>query len=408
MQPPLDARYANEHSHGIIICRKRSMPDAYTPFEMLEKLIGFNTVSDRSNLPLIDFIEDYLTQHGVQSKRVYNSTGDKSNLYAHIGPMIEGGVILSGHTDVVPVEGQDWSTDPWTVVEKDGKYFGRGTCDMKGFLAIVLAYVPQMIAADLQTPIQIALSYDEEVGCEGVIPMVKELASIMPKAAMCIVGEPSDMKVVTGHKGGIGFYTEVTGYEVHSSLAHIGVSAVMTAATLVEWHNKKNEDAVANQDPKNKFVPPFPTYHVGKIQGGTAGNITAKTCTFINDFRLLPTQNAEAEADAYMAFAAKLDAKIKNIRPEAGIKVTPKFGVPGLRPEEHGAAETLVRRLTGDNSINVVSYGTEAGHFQTESISTVICGPGSIDQAHQADEYITVDQYNQGAKFLRNLISDLS
>lgn len=384
------------------------MPDTYTPVEMLEKLISFNTVSHRSNLPLIDFVEDYLNSHGVTSTRVYNEDGDKANLYAHIGPMIEGGVILSGHTDVVPVEGQNWSTDPWTVVEQDGKYFGRGTCDMKGFLAIALAYVPQMLAADLKTPIQLALSYDEEVGCEGVIPMVKELAGKMPKAAMCIVGEPSLMKAVTGHKGGIGFHNEVTGYEVHSSLAHIGVSAVMTAATLVEWHNKKNEDAVANHDPENEFVPPFPTYHVGTINGGTAGNITAKTCTFINDFRLLPNQDAKAEADEYLAFAAELDAKIKKVRPEAGIKVTPKFGVPGLRPEENGAAEALVRRLTGDNSTNVVSYGTEAGHFQNEDISTVICGPGSIDQAHQADEYITVEQYNLGAKFMRDLIEELS
>ncbi len=384
------------------------MPDTYTPVEMLEKLISFNTVSHRSNLPLIDFVEGYLSSHGVDSTRVYNDDGDKANLYAHIGPMVEGGVILSGHTDVVPVEGQDWSTDPWIVVEKDGKYFGRGTCDMKGFLAIALACVPQMLAADLKTPIQLALSYDEEVGCEGVIPMVKELASKMPKAAMCIVGEPSDMKAVTGHKGGIGFHNEVTGYEVHSSLAHIGVSAVMTAATLVEWHNQKNADAVANQDPDCEFVPPFPTYHVGTIHGGTAGNITAKSCTFINDFRLLPTQDAKQESDDYLAFAAQLDAKIKAVRPEAGIKITPKFGVPGLRPEENGAAESLVRRLTGDNSINVVSYGTEAGHFQTENISTVICGPGSIDQAHQADEYITVKQYNLGVKFMHDLIADLS
>ena len=267
---------------------------------------------------------------------------------------------------------------------------------------------PQMLAADLKTPIQLALSYDEEVGCEGVIPMVKELAGKMPKAAMCIVGEPSDMKAVTGHKGGIGFHNEVTGFEVHSSLAHIGVSAVMTAATLVEWHNQKNADAVANQDPDCEFVPPFPTYHVGTIQGGTAGNITAKSCTFINDFRLLPTQDAKQEADDYLAFAAALEAKIKAVRPEAGIKITPKFGVPGLKPEENGTAESLVRRLTGDNSINVVSYGTEAGHFQTENISTVICGPGSIDQAHQADEYITIAQYNLGAKFMRDLIADLS
>ena len=384
------------------------MADTYTPLQMLEKLVGFDTVSHRSNLPLIQFVQDYLASHGVDSTLVPNDDGDKASLYAHIGPMVTGGVILSGHTDVVPVAGQSWSSDPFTVVEKDGKYFGRGTCDMKGFLAIALAHVPHMLAADLKTPIQLAFSYDEEVGCEGAIPMIKELADKMPKAALCIVGEPSLMKAVTGHKGGIGFVNEVTGYEVHSSLAHTGVSAVMTAATLVEWHNHKNEQAVATQDPDCAFDPPFSTYHVGTIQGGTASNITAKSCTFINDFRLLPDQDSQQAAAEYLAFAAELDAKIKAIRPEAGIKVTQRFDVPGLKPEDNGAAESLVRRLTGDNSINVVSYGTEAGHFQTEQISTVICGPGSIEQAHQADEYITIAQYNQGGVFMRDLIAALS
>nr|WP_323780331.1 acetylornithine deacetylase [Amylibacter sp.] len=384
------------------------MADTYTPLEMLEKLVGFDTVSHRSNLPLIQFVQDYLTSHGVDSTLVPNDDGDKASLYAHIGPMVTGGVILSGHTDVVPVVGQNWSSDPFTVVEKDGKYYGRGTCDMKGFLAIALAHVPHMLAANLKTPIQLALSYDEEVGCEGAIPMVKELAHKMPKAALCIVGEPSMMKAVTGHKGGIGFDNEVTGYEVHSSLAHTGVSAVMTAATLVEWHNHKNAQAVAAQDPDCTFDPPFSTYHVGTIQGGTASNITAKSCTFINDFRLLPNEDSQQAAAEYLAFAAELDAKIKAIRPEAGIKVTQRFDVPGLKPEDDGAAESLVRRLTGDNSINVVSYGTEAGHFQTEQISTVICGPGSIEQAHQADEYITIEQYNRGGVFMRDLISALS
>lgn len=384
------------------------MADTYTPLEMLEKLVGFDTVSHRSNLPLIQFVRDYLASHGVDSTLVPNDDGDKASLYAHIGPMVTGGVILSGHTDVVPVVGQSWTSDPFTVVEKDGKYFGRGTCDMKGFLAIALAHVPHMLAADLKTPIQLAFSYDEEVGCEGAIPMVKELARKMPKAAMCIVGEPSMMKAVTGHKGGIGFVNEVTGYEVHSSLAHTGVSAVMTAATLVEWHNHKNQQAIAAQDPDCAFDPPFSTYHVGTIQGGTASNITAKSCTFINDFRLLPDQDSQQAAAEYLAFAAELDAKIKAIRPEAGIKVTQRFDVPGLKPEDNGAAESLVRRLTGDNSTNVVSYGTEAGHFQTEQISTVICGPGSIEQAHQADEYISIAQYNQGGVFMRDLIAALS
>ncbi|GGA06859.1 acetylornithine deacetylase [Neptunicoccus cionae] len=384
------------------------MADTYTPREMLEKLVGFDTVSQRSNLELISFVEDYLTSHGVESTRVYNEAGDKANLYAHIGPMDPGGVILSGHTDVVPVEGQNWSTDPFALTEKDGKLFGRGSCDMKGFLAIALAYVPQMLAAGLKTPIQLALSYDEEVGCEGVIPMVKELAGKMPKADICIVGEPSLMKVVTGHKGGIGFETEVTGYEVHSSLAHKGVSAIMTAATLVEWHNHKNADAVASQDPDCIFEPPFSTYHVGIINGGTAGNITAKTCRFINDFRLLPGVDVSQAANEYRAYAANLEAKIKAVRPEAGIRITRQYDMPGLAPEKNGKAEALARRLTGDNSSNVVSYGTEAGHFQAEGISTIICGPGSIEQAHQADEYISIDQLDQAARFMRDLINALS
>ncbi|WP_069301342.1 acetylornithine deacetylase [Neptunicoccus sediminis] len=384
------------------------MADTYTPREMLEKLVGFDTVSHRSNLELIAFVEQYLSAHGVESTRVYNETRDKANLYAHIGPQTPGGVILSGHTDVVPVEGQNWSSDPFTLTEKDGKLFGRGSCDMKGFLAIALAHVPRMLAAGLTTPIQLALSYDEEVGCEGVIPMVKELAGKMPKAEICIVGEPSLMKVVTGHKGSIGFETEVTGYEVHSSLAHKGVSAIMTAATLVEWHNARNAQAVDNSDPDCIFEPPFSTYHVGIIEGGTAGNITAKTCRFINDFRLLPAEDPIKAEAAYRAFAADLEAKIKSVRPEAGIKITRQYDMPGLKPEENGKAEALARRLTGDNSDNVVSYGTEAGHFQAEGISTVICGPGSIEQAHQADEYITIDQLDQGTQFMRDLIDALS
>lgn len=384
------------------------MPLRLTPYEMLEKLISFPTVSDTSNLPLIEFVAEYLESWGVEPHIVKNDEGNKANLYAHIGPMIEGGVILSGHTDVVPVEGQAWDSDPWTVVEKDGKYFGRGTCDMKGFDALALAFVPQMLEADLKRPIQIALSYDEEVGCEGVIPMVEELVEKMPKAELCIVGEPSLMKAVTGHKGGIGFMTEVEGFEVHSSLAHTGVSAIMTAGSLVEWHNEQMEFAQANIDPDCTFEPPFTTYHVGKIHGGTANNITARYCQFENDFRVLPTESEMELKNLYLERVSELEAKIKAVRPEASIKVTQKFFVPGLKPEENGAAEALVRQITGDNSDNVVSYGTEAGHFQSRGVSTVICGPGSIEQAHQPNEYISIDQYNAGAKFMEDLIEHLS
>ncbi len=384
------------------------MPKQYTPLEMMAKLISFPTVSSETNLPLVEFVADYLKSWGVEPHLIYNDEGNKANLYAHIGPMIEGGVILSGHTDVVPVEGQNWDTDPWTVVEKDGKYFGRGTCDMKGFDAIALAAVPDMLAADLKHPIQIALSYDEEIGCEGVIPMIAELADKMPKAAMAIIGEPSMMKTVTGHKGGVGFLTEVKGFEVHSSLVHTGVSAVMVAAHLVEWHNQQMEQAMKNADPACAFEPPFTTYHVGIINGGTAGNITAKDCWFVSDYRVLPTEDPDEIRARYRDKVAEVEAKMQRTRPETSITLTSRFGVPGLKPEDNGAAEALVRRLTGDNSDNVVSYGTEAGHFQNAGFSSVICGPGNIEQAHQPDEFVSVAQFESGVKFMQNLIKHLS
>ncbi|MEL6793439.1 MAG: M20/M25/M40 family metallo-hydrolase, partial [Pseudomonadota bacterium] len=230
---------------------------------MLEKLVGFPTVSRDSNLPLIDFAEEYLESHGVKCRRVYDTTGQKANLYALVGPEVEGGVILSGHTDVVPVDGQEWDTDPFTVVEKDGKLFGRGTCDMKGFDALALALVPDMLAADLKKPIQIALSYDEEVGCIGAPFMIDEMAKTLPKAAACIVGEPSMMKVVTEHKGSVGIITKVHGFEVHSSLMHEGVSAVMTAARLITWLWERTQENIANADPASPFHPPFTTCHCG-------------------------------------------------------------------------------------------------------------------------------------------------
>ncbi len=384
------------------------MPKQYTPLEMMAKLISFPTVSSETNLPLVEFVADYLKSWGVEPHLIYNDEGNKANLYAHIGPMIEGGVILSGHTDVVPVVGQNWDTDPWTVVEKDGKYFGRGTCDMKGFDAIALAAVPDMLSADLKHPIQIALSYDEEIGCEGVIPMIAELADKMPKAAMAIIGEPSMMKAVTGHKGGVGFLTEVKGFEVHSSLVHTGVSAVMIAAHLVEWHNQQMEQAMKNADPACAFEPPFTTYHVGIINGGTAGNITAKDCWFVSDYRVLPTEDPDEIRARYRAKVAEVEAKMRRTRPETSITLTSRFGVPGLKPEDNGPAEALVRRLTGDNSDNVVSYGTEAGHFQNAGFSTVICGPGNIEQAHQPNEYVTVAQFETAVTFMQNLIKQQS
>lgn len=386
------------------------MPDFYTPREMLEKLVSFPTVSSVSNLPLIDFVEDYLAGHGVESHRVYDATGQKANLYAVVGPNVEGGVVLSGHTDVVPVAGQNWDTDPFTVVEKDGKLYGRGTCDMKGFDALGLALVPDMLAAGLKRPVQIALSYDEEVGCLGAPFMIDEMVAKLPRAAAVIVGEPSMMKVVTGHKGAIGFRTHVHGFEIHSSLMHQGVSAVMVAARLVNWLREtfEAEQAKAPNAIDAVFEPPYTTFHVGKIQGGTANNITAKDCSFFTDIRSPASQDPMDWFEKYMEFVRKVEAEMQAIVPETSIEVTPPSEPnPALKPEDDGAAEVLARRLTGDNGTHVVSYGTEAGQFQREGYSVVVCGPGNIDQAHQPNEFVSIEQYQAGEAFMRRLIETL-
>ena len=380
----------------------------YTPREMLAKLIAFPTVSRDTNLPLIDFVEDYLSSHGVESRRVYDDTGLKANLYANVGPEEPGGVILSGHTDVVPVDGQEWDTDPFELTEKDGKLYGRGTCDMKGFDALALAMVPQMLEAGLKRPVQIALSYDEEVGCIGAPFMIDEMAKTLPRASACIVGEPSMMKVVTGHKGSVGMKTIVHGFEVHSSLMHTGVSAVMTAARLVTWLHERTQENMANAEPTSPFHPPFTTLHAGTIEGGTAGNITAKRCEFLTDIRVAPPETPAEWFERYKARVKDVEAEIQAIHPEARIEVVKRMMNPPCRQEDQGAAEELARALTGDNSQNVVSYGTEAGQFQDGGYSTCICGPGDIAQAHQPNEFLEISQLNAGEAFMRDLIKRLA
>ena len=385
------------------------MPTRYTVKEMLERLVAFPSVSSESNLPIIEFIEGYLAEHGVKSWRVYDETGLKSNLYAQIGPDVEGGAVLSGHTDVVPVIGQAWDTDPFALTEIDGKLFGRGSCDMKGFIATGLALVPEMVAADLKYPIQFALSYDEEVGCIGAPFMISEMVEKLPKARAVIVGEPSMMQVVTGHKGAIGFMTKVHGFEIHSSLMHNGVSAVMTAARLVEWLRVQFTDGMSATPNEIDaiFEPPFTTFHVGVMNGGTATNITAKYCEFSTDIRCPPSQNPNVWFDRYMDFVAKVEAEIQAVRPEASIEVIARDINPALKPEVDGMAETFVRQVTGDNATHVVSYGTEAGQFQREGYSVVVCGPGNIEQAHQPNEFIAVSQLEAGEVFIRNIIEKL-
>lgn len=377
--------------------------------DILATLVSYPTVSNSSNLDLVGWICDYLEGFKVNCFLDYNEDGSKASIFASIGPEVPGGIILSGHTDVVPVTGQKWQTDPWKLTERHGKLYGRGTCDMKGFLANVLATVPAMTDVELKRPIQIAFSRDEEIGCIGAPPMISKIQEKLPPANLAIIGEPSLLKVVTGHKGGTAIAVHVKGYEVHSSIMHQGVSAIMVGAKLIEWANQRNQDNMEKQKDAitRQFVPPYTTLHVGKISGGTAQNITAKDCRFFVEVRCVPGEEPEMWITEFQKYAAELETEMKKINEDAGIDAKNWFNVPPLRPETNGVAEEMVRRVTGDNSNNVVSYATEAGQFQEKGYSSVVCGPGSIEQAHGADEYISLAQLDAGEKFIGKIIKEL-
>jgi acetylornithine deacetylase len=373
--------------------------------EILDVLVGFDTTSRLSNLALVEWVEAYLAEHGVASRRVPNAEGTKSNLIATIGPAIPGGVVLSGHTDVVPVDGQPWSTDPFRLTPLDGRLYGRGTCDMKGFLALALAAVPDLAAARPKHPVHLAFSYDEEVGCIGAPDMIRVIRSELPAPALVVVGEPTNMEAVSGHKGIATFKVTVTGREAHSSQTQLGVSAVMAAVRLMHALSELAERLAREADPDSPFIPPGATLTIGQVNGGTAVNILARECVFLFDLRCPPGMDAAAVLSGFFAEAAALDAELKARAPEAGVRVEARSDTPPLAPEPHGVAETFARRLAGDNGpTRAVSFAAEAGQFQQAGFSTVICGPGSIDQAHQPNEYVEVSQIERGAGFMRRLV----
>lgn len=386
------------------------MAGQLTPREILDRLVSFPTVSRDSNLALVDWVEAYLAEQGIVAHRHWNEDRSKAALFAHVGPWEPGGVVLSGHTDVVPVEGQDWSSDPWMVSERDGRLYGRGTCDMKGFDALAIWALVAARHRGLRRPLQIALSYDEEVGCTGAPPLIAAMQGVIPKAAEAIIGEPSRMACVNGHKGGAGYRVHMKGFEVHSSLLPQGVSAIMEGARLIQWLNDRNAENSAKpvSTVASLFDPPFTTLHCGMIRGGTAHNITAADCEFVMEFRIVPGEPSEDWYARWEGEVARLDAAMKSVRPEAGIRLDKFFDVPPLVPEKDGAAEALIRRLTGDNASHVVSYGTEAGHFQAAGYSAAICGPGDIAQAHQADEYLELSEFRAGQRFMERLLDALT
>lgn len=381
-----------------------------SPREILDRLVAFPTVSRQSNLALVDWLETYLISHGIRTFRHWNADRRKAALIAHSGPWEPGAVVLSGHSDVVPVDGQTWTTDPWTVTERDGKLYGRGTCDMKGFNALAVWALVSAQTRGTSRPLQLALSYDEEIGCTGAPPMIRTMQEVVPKGSAVIIGEPSRMSVITGHKGGTGYHVHVKGVEVHSSLLPYGVSAIMEGARLIQWVNDRNA-AIQAQPPgplASAFDPPFTTFHVGMITGGTAHNITAADCRFAVEMRVVPGEDIAAHEAAFEAEAARLAAAMQTVRPEADVILDRFFSVPALQPELQGEAEALARRLTGDNATGVVSYGTEAGQFQQAGYSAVVCGPGDIAQAHQPDEYLEISEFQAGQRFMERLLDTLA
>ncbi len=379
-----------------------------TTIELIRRLVGFDTVSRKPNRELIAFVRDYLADLGVDSRLVPDATGAKANLFATIGPADKPGVVLSGHTDVVPVDGQDWSSDPFTAIENDGKIFGRGTADMKSFIAVALSLAPEMQERELSAPIHFAFSYDEEVGCVGVRGLLAMLSGMKVKPEACIVGEPTEMKVVTGHKGKTAIRCAVHGQACHSAMAPYGVNAVEVAAEMISYLRAIGRRLRSDGPFDPAFDPPFGTVHTGVIAGGTALNIVPADCSFDFEVRTLPGQTAaEVVAEVEDYAAAKLLPDMRAVAPASQIAFEELSGFPGLDTPDRADVTELAKSLSGSNRTQKVSFGTEAGLFHEAGIPAVVCGPGSIAQAHKPDEHVALDQVARCEAFVRRLIERL-
>jgi acetylornithine deacetylase len=376
---------------------------------ILERLVAFETTSHLSNLALIEWVERYLAGHDLASRRIASADGAKANLLATVGPAAKGGVVLSGHTDVVPTAGQVWGGDPYELTERGGRLYGRGAADMKGFIALALAAIPDFQAAALARPVHFAFSYDEEIGCFGAPALIATIVAELPRPALVVVGEPTSLEVVATHKGIAVWRVTVTGRESHSAQTHLGVSAVMAAARLMGLLADIATRLEADADPASPFQPKGATLTIGVVAGGTAGNILARECVFQFDLRAPPGVDARRALTPFFDLARRIDAEIKARAPEGGVVITPLADVPPLAPDPASPAEAVVRGLVGDNGpARGVSFASEAGQFQRAGFPAVLCGPGSIDQAHQPDEYLDRSQLDRGALFMIRLAEALA
>ncbi len=373
---------------------------------ILEKLINFNSTSSESNLDLILFIQNYLESYKIKSEIIFNEEKTKANLHAIIGPSEKSGVVLSGHTDVVPVDGQKWDTDPFKLSEKANKLFGRGTADMKSFLAVALAMVPVMVKKNLKKPIHLAFSYDEEVGCLGAPSLVDHISKYSIKPLVVIVGEPTNMEIVNSHKGVMGFMTSLTGLEGHSSAPEKGLNTIIYASKLINFISTLYEEEKLNKNPI--FDPPYTTIHIGTIQGGSALNIIPKKCSFVWEYRYLPDQESNNIIDKFNSYVTEtLLPEMKVVYKDANISTRQIAHVPPLKSSNNTEIENLIMKLAKSNTVKTVSYGTEGGIFQKKDIPTIVCGPGSIEQAHKANEFIKLTEIEKCEKFLIQLLGFL-
>jgi acetylornithine deacetylase len=371
----------------------------------LATLIAFNTVSRESNLALIEFVRCYLFGLGVDSQLIFNAERSKANLYARLGPAGPGGVLLSGHSDVVPVDGQDWSVPPFELTERDGKLYGRGSADMKGYLACVLAAVPALLAKPLRLPLHIAISYDEEVGCLGVRGVLDQLASRPDKPAICLIGEPTQMRPVLGHKGKLAMRCAVHGAACHSAYAPHGVNAIEYAARLIGRLGEIGQRLAAPERHDPRFDPPYSTVQAGMINGGRALNIVPADCQFDFEVRALPADDPQQVAAELQAYAAReLLPQMRAVQPTTDIRFTPLSTYPGLATAPDSEAAQLLALLCGSDEFGTVAFGTEGGLFDQVGIATVVCGPGSMDQGHKADEFVSVEQLAECDAMLGRLV----
>jgi len=376
-----------------------------SPRELLEKLVSFDTTSRNSNLALLDFVEEYLASHGLSGWRVYDETGQKANLFVSAGPDEPGGIVLSGHVDVVPVDGQDWASDPFCLTEKDGKLYGRGSCDMKGFVALSLWAVPQFLKRGLTKPVHLAISYDEEVGCIGVRGMLERLAQQEQRPGLCIVGEPTEFQPVVAHKGKWSFTARVRGKECHSSLAPTGVNAVEYAAEAVAWLHREGRRFAKEGTRDELYDLPHTTVHVGTLNGGTALNIVPQDASFVFEYRYIAQDNPDDIHRRFLKFVREeLEPEMQAVDPAAGFTIESISQIPGLEVSPEHEVVNLARQLSGRNDHAKVAYGTEAGLFQEiASIPTVVCGPGNIEQAHKPNEFLALEQLAKGEVFMQRL-----